>query len=141
MTAPTFNALDDLVREVAELQAPATPLIGDEWFGLQPGEGRRSVLMAVTLSPEMMTAALFVCGGSLGLSAADLADDKEAWGFIAQVLAEDGMLFLEEAARNLPALEREGRLPPVGSGSDSDSASWLAFCRERVATLATGGRS
>jgi hypothetical protein len=76
----------------------------------------------VQLSADMMVAALFVAG--LYLTAQDVADDRELWGFVAQVVARDGTEFLEEAVTRLPVLERDGRLPAAMGASGQ--TGWLS---------------
>ncbi len=105
------------------------PVVDEFWLGSR-GPGACLVRMEVPLPAEMMVAALFAAG--LFVTAGDVADDGELFGFIAQVVEREGTGFLEAAAENLPALERSGTLPDAGGVTGAD---WLAFCRRRIAAL------
>ena len=117
------------ISAVASGCAVAGPVVDKSWFGSRRA-GACFVRTEVPLSAEMMVAALY-CAGYF-ITAEDVIDDGELWGFIAQVVAQEGTGFLEDAVENLPVLERTGRLPPPRGGS---GAEWLAFCRRRIAAL------
>lgn len=123
-----MTGLDDITQELAASRPGTTPLVGEEWFGGQ-ADGC-TMLMAVPLSRGMMVAALFAAGQFV--TAEDLADDTEAWGFIGQVVVREGTDFLEELSGRLLGGKQPGQIPDVPG---QDKAGWLAFCQHRVDVL------
>lgn len=105
------------------------PVVDEFWLGSH-GPGACLVRMEVPLAADLMVAALFAAG--LFVTAGDVADDGELFGFIAQVVGQEGLGFLEAAAESLPALDRSGTLPAARGMTGAD---WLAFCRRRIAEL------
>jgi hypothetical protein len=97
-------------------------VIDEFWLGSR-GPGACLVRMEVSLPAEMMVAALFAAG--LFVTAGDVADDGELFGFIAQVVEREGTGFLEAAAENLPGLERSGTLPDAGGVTGAGLAGVL----------------